>query len=197
MSIESAASLANYLHRLFSNKTSKYNIPSKFEIAQCLTSFQSSRQPRARAATKRGNMVVKLFTQRTRTLRLVTRFLFPISGDGGQNAEAAEDIGAELVEFLPIPGRSLTGTMPFNPLQGVTRFENRKLRALIASPLLLLGILSAFKQSELSGPLQGMVFPIQLLMMMEGSRRANGLKPLQLYAPLQPSRSTLTNTELQ
>jgi len=47
-------------------------------------------------------------------------------------------IGAERVEFLPIPAMSTKGTMLFNPEQGITKTESRGRRALSALPLLVL-----------------------------------------------------------
>lgn len=81
-------------------------------------------------------------------------------------------IGAERVEFLPLPARSLTGTMPFNPMQGTARYESRKKRALIALPLLVLAVFSAcIKPNYSSSPAQETVLPVYLLMMIEVAAR--------------------------
>jgi hypothetical protein len=51
-------------------------------------------------------------------------------------------VGAPYIEYLPIPPRSMQGTMPFNPSHGMAKKENRWLRALLAFPLAVLAVVS-------------------------------------------------------
>ena len=131
--------------------------------------------------TLKGYLNVRLFTLRTRLLKFLCYYWFPVSGDTSANPLSESDIGAERIEFLPIPARSLTGTMPFNPLQGITKLESRESRAWVGLPLLILAVCSWYSRKE-DIPWFSMEtsLPVVLLMMMEGSRRANEMKPVQL-----------------
>jgi hypothetical protein len=44
--------------------------------------------------------------------------------------------GAVKIDYLPVPERSLHGTMPFNASQGLGKQESKMLRALKALPFL-------------------------------------------------------------
>ncbi|KAE9368350.1 FAD/NAD(P)-binding domain-containing protein [Stipitochalara longipes BDJ] len=179
LAIESAASLANHLKSLVDNcVTTK---PTPAQIEQSLADFQSSRYARAKAMTMKARLNVRLFTLQTSLLKFLCQYWFPISGDTSANGWSDSDIGAERLEFLPLPARSLTGTMPFNPMQGITKQESRKERAWVALPLLVLAVVSAYiKVEESSSSFVEALLPMYLLMMMEGSRRANEMKPVQL-----------------
>jgi len=131
--------------------------------------------------TLKAYVNVRMFTLKTRLFKFLVYYWFPISGDTGANPLSESDVGAERLEFLPFPARSLAGTMPFNPMQGITKEENRKKRAWVALPLLMLAACSSyFRVEELSGSTIEASLPMYLLMMMEGSRRANEMKPVQL-----------------
>jgi hypothetical protein len=43
-------------------------------------------------------------------------------------------VGAVKIDYLPVPDRSLRGTMPFNASQGLGHEESKLLRALKALP---------------------------------------------------------------
>jgi len=45
-------------------------------------------------------------------------------------------LGALKLDYLPVPDRSLHGTMPFNPSQGLGKAESKLLRAVKALPFL-------------------------------------------------------------
>ena len=47
-------------------------------------------------------------------------------------------------DFLPIPEKSLKGTMPFNPQEGDTRTESNLKRALLALPFLVICFFVSF-----------------------------------------------------
>lgn len=53
-------------------------------------------------------------------------------------------VGAEHLDFLPLPKRSLNGTMPFNPQQGAGRNERYFKRALLGLPFVGLWYLAAY-----------------------------------------------------
>ena len=148
------------------------------------------------------------------------------------NMSNSRHIGAERVDFLPVPPRSVAGIMSFNPTQGVGLFESLANRALLALPLLAIGIWGSWwtTGSLINTPMQpGVVnrqldsmnhsfapaqgrnlsaeswsdplnnggtklvdqdhlgwllvnfVPVYLIWLMEANRRANYLKPIQLY----------------
>ena len=131
--------------------------------------------------TLKGYLNVRLFTLRTRLLKFLCYYFFPISGDTGANPLSESDIGAERIDFLPLPTRSFAGTMPFNPMQGITKLESRKRRALVALPLFMLAVFPSYPRIDSSPTFSiDADLPMCLLMMMEGSRRANEMKPVQL-----------------
>jgi hypothetical protein len=51
-------------------------------------------------------------------------------------------IGAVKLDYLPLPDRSLRGTMPFNPSQGLSHGESKLMRAAKAVPFFGVAILA-------------------------------------------------------
>jgi hypothetical protein len=113
----------------------------------------------------------------SRTARILLKYLAPLVG--GETAQSEKYIAAERIEFLPIPPRSLTGTMAFNPTQGYGKKEFQKPRAVLALPLLLLAAIAWRTKEEPTLVSQILNLPMYLILMMEGSRRAYLLKPIQ------------------
>jgi hypothetical protein len=175
LATESAASLANHLKRLVDNSSGKTSNPT--DIEACLKSFEAHRRPRASLITKYGFRNVRFFTMASRTARILLKYLAPLVG--GETAQSEKYIAAERIEFLPIPPRSLTGTMAFNPTQGYGKKEFRKPRAVLALPLLLLAAIAWRTKQEPTLVSQILNLPMYLILMMEGSRRAYLLKPIQ------------------
>jgi hypothetical protein len=52
--------------------------------------------------------------------------------------------GAVRLDYLPVPERSLHGTMPFNPSQGLGKQESKLLRALKALPFLAISAAAVY-----------------------------------------------------
>jgi hypothetical protein len=52
--------------------------------------------------------------------------------------------GAVQLDYLPVPERSLHGTMPFNPSQGLGKQESKLLRALKALPFLAISTAAVY-----------------------------------------------------
>ena len=67
------------------------------------------------------------------------RWFGPFLGDAVPGV--AGTIGAERVEYLPVSTRSISGTCPFNPEQGLGRSESKAKRAAFAFPLIASSIL--------------------------------------------------------
>ena len=70
---------------------------------------------------------------------IYTHYIAPMSEDSAAEAFSDFVIGAEKVDHLPIPKRSLQGTMPFNRRQG-WGYESKKLDRLLR--VLPVGILA-------------------------------------------------------
>jgi len=172
---ETVASLANHLKRLADNSSGK--TPDSTEIEACLKNFETHRHPRASMITKHGRQNVRLFTLANRTARMVVDYLAPVNG--GESTQTEKYIAAEKVEFLPVPPRSLKGTMAFNPTQGSGQQEPRKPRAMLALPLLFLALNALRNKEAPTIDTQMLNLPLFLIMLMEGSRRTYLLNPLQ------------------
>jgi hypothetical protein len=113
----------------------------------------------------------------TRALRFLFKYVAPIAGREAGLSELF--IGAERIEFLPIPPRSLKGTMAFNPTQGLGKNEPLGPRALLALPLLLLAASAWGIKETPTLNSQLLNLPLYLIWLMEGSRRAYTMKPVQ------------------
>jgi hypothetical protein len=65
-------------------------------------------------------------------------YVVPALGDFLADLTCDVIVGAEILESLPPPPRSLTATMPWNPDSGVGKHGNKLVRALYALPLLFI-----------------------------------------------------------
>jgi hypothetical protein len=151
--------------------------PTSADIEDCLKGFEAHRHPRASNITKFGKGNVRFFTMANRTMRLVLKYLAPHLSRESRQSE--KFIAAERVEFLPIPPRSLTGTMAFNQTQGYGKKEFQKPRAMLALPLLLLAVNAWRNKEDPTLVSQMLNLPLYLIWMMEGSRRAYQIGPVQ------------------
>lgn len=129
--IESAAALANSLSRLSKTK------PSLQEIRSALSEFHDKRRLRAKPFLKRANELTRLEALATTKDKLLVSWVLPYLGDLIADRSAKSTVGAELLDFLPEPTRSLEAPMPYNPNTGLGKEESKLLRALYALPLLL------------------------------------------------------------
>lgn len=212
-------------------------LPDTAVIQACLNSFEAKRQRRSKWVVNETNRHVRLFTHSNNLFYFLHKYVQPIFRDIAANKSNHRHIGAERVDFLPIPSRSVSGTMSFNPTQGTGLFESLVNRALLALPLLVIGfwgsglakknLMNAITQlaatngepsltnrssapisrristaDSCSDPLSGgklvdqyqlgwvwvTIAPVYLIWLMEANRRANYLKPIQLYAPTNPER---------
>lgn len=174
---ETVASLANHLKRLVDNSSEKS--PNSADIEACLKRFEAYRHPRASRITKHGYLNVRVFTMASRKTRMLLKYLMP--NIGGESTQSEKYIAAEKIDYLPAPPRSLTGTMAFNPTQGYGQRELRRPRAMLALPLLLLAVNAWWNKEDPTLDFQMLKLPLYLIWMMEGSRRAYLLNPIQWY----------------
>jgi 2-polyprenyl-6-methoxyphenol hydroxylase-like FAD-dependent oxidoreductase len=132
--IESAAALANQLYRM--KQDAGGNPPSFDQIRKGFKAYQKKRTARVVTISAASNDLTRLQALRNTGKYLTARFVLPYMGDFLTDLICDANVGAEILEYLPPPPRSLKCTMPFNPEQGTGNSESRLLRALIALPLL-------------------------------------------------------------
>ncbi|KAF8855683.1 FAD/NAD(P)-binding domain-containing protein [Acephala macrosclerotiorum] len=132
--IESAAALANSLSHL--SKVTNNAKPSVEQIRKALLEFYDKRSVRANLIVKKANKLTRIESLATVKDRLLAYYLLPNLGDSLIDGSCDNITGAELLDFLPPPPRSLKATMPWNPNGGIGKNESKLLRALYALPLL-------------------------------------------------------------
>jgi hypothetical protein len=130
--IESAAALANSLSGLTTSK------PSLEEVQNALTEFYTKRQLRANAICDLANDLTRIEALATLPDKIMALYAIPALGDFLTDVACDSIVGAEILNALPVPARSLTATMPWNPEFGAEKHESRWKRAMYALPLLLI-----------------------------------------------------------
>jgi hypothetical protein len=153
--------------------------PGNTDIRTCLEQFQTHRQKRAKYISNILQKNVRVLSLRTPLLKFIVNHVSTLLGDAGMAEQFDGYIGAEIVEFLPIPVQSITGTMPFNRTYGATNHESLRRRALVSLPLFIFaGALALSPTKKLDSPLLLQLdFPTYLVWMLEGARQTNFLKP--------------------
>ncbi|KAH0336412.1 FAD/NAD(P)-binding domain-containing protein, partial [Aureobasidium melanogenum] len=149
--IESAAALANSIKKL--SDISDGQRPTEQQIIHSLQSYQKGREIRAMAAIEASNFLTGVHALATWAHALFVRYGLSILDDFFEGLSSDMSVGATLIEYLPPPEISLVGQMPFNPEQGQGHKENLFLRALLASPFLVL-VAFAWKFASLNLPFE-------------------------------------------
>ncbi|OCT53944.1 FAD binding monooxygenase [Cladophialophora carrionii] len=108
--IESAALLANKLFQLAHQTPS----PSQKEVEEALKSFYDRRLPRAASTFKLANLAARLEALKSSREEFLALSVIPLVGDWLINQVTLSTVGAEKVDYLPVPTRSFQGTMRFN-----------------------------------------------------------------------------------
>lgn len=134
--IESAAALANSLTAL-SQSTKTGQPPSIEAIRKFLRAYYEKRHLRANIICDSANDLTRLEAFRTVPHKFMALYAIPALGDFLSDITCDTMVGAELLESLPAPSRSLTATMPWDPESGVGKKEKKWLRALYALPVLM------------------------------------------------------------
>lgn len=130
--IESASSIANSLSKLTDPN------PSLEEVRKALSEFYVKRHARANTICNSANELTRIEALSTLPDKIMALYAIPVLGDFLSDITCDSMVGAELLETLPAPPKSLTATMPWNPESGVGKHEKKWLRALYALPLLLI-----------------------------------------------------------
>lgn len=128
--IESAAALANSLSRI------RDLTPSLATVQAALKRFHLKRRHRAKYIGMAANELSRVEVLATVPEMIIANHVVPL-GDAMSEMTCEIMIGAELLEYLPPPARSLEVTMPWNSEMGLGKHENRLIRALYALPILL------------------------------------------------------------
>jgi hypothetical protein len=128
--IESAAALANSI----SNLTDPH--PSLDKVQDVLKGFYMKRHMRANSVCKSANELTRVEALATLPDKIMALYVIPALGDFLSDIICDVIVGAEMLDSLPAPPRSLTATMPWNPESGVGKHEKKLVRALYALPLL-------------------------------------------------------------
>lgn len=136
MAIESAAALANSLYALAKSSSSP---PNPVEIIAALKNFEKGMKPRASEAIRGAAEVTRIQALKGVKERIIAHYIIPYAGDFVVNQSCENWVGAGKIDFLPLTRRSLTGSMPFNPSQGIGKQESRWPRILRALPMLIMG----------------------------------------------------------
>jgi hypothetical protein len=154
LAIDHAAALANILDRLNNTKNIEQPLTTR-AIENTLAEFDTRRRHiRTTALIRQAGALARLQALRTPVDRIAAALLFPRAGDARADQLCGDAVGAARIEYLPLPRRSLQGTMPFNPELGIGLGESKCSRALRAFPLLLLA-LGGFLSMAAVVPLDG------------------------------------------
>jgi 2-polyprenyl-6-methoxyphenol hydroxylase-like FAD-dependent oxidoreductase len=186
--IEGAATLANELQLLLQHDQKPGgSIPTE-SIRAALSNYQKTRQVRASATVKAANYVTRFHALRGFAEYVLANYLMPYSGDLLVDLASDTWIGAVRLKYLPLPQRSMLGTMPFNPEQGTGKNENLMIRAVVALPFLLISIygIQLERNQAIHSAMPYFTTSVDLgtiygLVLMESTRRASALTPIQRY----------------
>jgi len=151
--IESAAAPANQIYLLL--EETKGAGPTYDRIKRSLSGFQARLDQRISAILKTSNDLTRAHALKSVAERIMVQYFVSQMGDYLVDLLSDMYIGAELLEFLPPPHRSLLATMPFNLTQGLGKHESRLRRALWALPLLVMSALTVRTMA-----MAGLMYPV-------------------------------------
>jgi len=133
--IESAAVIANCLHKLLNTNKPSASINQK-EISATLEEYHNIRKERAEILIKEGNNFTRLEAFDTTFHRLLALYFLPNAHDLMIDSLGNGVIGASKLDFLPAPKRTQGINMPFNASKGIGKSEPIWKRIIFALPLL-------------------------------------------------------------
>jgi len=125
--IESAATLANQICLLL--EETKGARPTYDRTKRSVGGFQARLDQRISTILKTSNDLTRVHAPKSVIERIMVQYVYR---RWAYLVDLLSDmyIGAELLESLPPPHRSLLAAMPFNPTQGLGKHESRLRRAL-------------------------------------------------------------------
>lgn len=128
--IESATALANHIFKLTSTN------PSTEELDKVFKAFHKKRENRANSTCDTANDLTRIEALDNWVYKILALKVIPAAGDFLTDLTTDALVGAEILESLPPPARSLAATMPWDPEAGIGKKEKKWVRALYALPLL-------------------------------------------------------------
>ncbi|KAB8298608.1 hypothetical protein EYC80_000787 [Monilinia laxa] len=134
--IESAAEMANSLAKTLRSNGGK---PTVQDVKNALSLYHERRNVRANLIVKAANKFTRVEALATTGDWVASMFIIPRLGDILADRGAKVQVGATRLNCLPMPKRALEGTMPWSMNSGIGKEENKKIRAQLALPLLLIG----------------------------------------------------------
>lgn len=143
--IESAAEMANSLAKALRDDGSK---PAIEDINSALSLYHQKRNVRANLIVKAANKFTRVEALATTGDWVASMFIIPRLGDILADRGAKVQVGATKVDCLPMPKRALEGTMPWSTNSGIGKEENRKRRAQLALPLILIALWFFWKKTS-------------------------------------------------
>lgn len=132
--IESAAALANSIYSMYSKSPS----PSLTDIQQALRQYQNSRKERATKIVKASNELTRIQAIKGLKERLIVNLALPYGGDYLVDSICDQWIGGTLLDFRPVPKRSLTANMPLDRPTRSMKKQNLWSRSLKVLPFIVL-----------------------------------------------------------
>lgn len=148
LAMESASALANGLWRLLS--TCGEARPTAPQIEGMLRQWEAGLRKRATLNIKAAGEAGRTEAMRTAAHRLLVPIVFPYHPEAALELLCDLAVGSGCVDYLPLPPRSKTGTMAFNPTRGIGKHESKLARAAWALPLVALIIAAVMCRSTVS-----------------------------------------------
>jgi len=134
--VESAAALANGIKRLADAWAASGRRTTQPEVEAMLAEYKTIREVRAGAIVDASGFLARAQNIHGLSTQLFVSFALPRLAEFLPELMGNTIIGATKLDFLPLPMASLTGTKPFNPVQGDGFRESRLKRMFLALPLL-------------------------------------------------------------
>ena len=130
--IESAAALANQLKKVHDD-----GLITSQTIKSALRKWQEKRWVRVNATVKEAAAICRMQALDSPMAYYIMNYVVPNATESLLTLVTNTLIGAEILEYLPVPVQSFEGSCPFNPNQGIGKHESVLKRAAIATPLLI------------------------------------------------------------
>lgn len=139
--LESAAALSNVLASLDAQKGDAVSLPS---IQNAFQTYQQTRSLRVCRAMAFSNALTRVQALKGTREYIYTHYIAPRSEDAAAESFPDVVIGAEKVDHLSVPQRSLQGTIPFNRKQGWGYESGKKERLLRVLPIAISALVVLF-----------------------------------------------------
>jgi hypothetical protein len=140
--IESAAALANSI--IEAGRCAASGISSLKAITPSLELYESSRRYRANETCAIASKLTRIEAMEGLMGKFICKYVLPRVGDKVADEACETIVGATKLNYLPIPRRSPSGMMPFDPHMGLGQSEDKLYRAAFALPLLAVACFAAF-----------------------------------------------------